>query len=46
VFLFTLKENLATRLQSVPRLDTAQVHRPDYDALYQAHLLCALLNLP
>jgi ribonuclease T len=42
----TGKENLEARLPSVPRLDTALVHRADYDALYQAHLLCALLNRP
>lgn len=42
----TGKENLETLLPSVPRLDTELVHRADYDALYQAHLLCALLNRP
>lgn len=40
----TSKEQLEAHLPSVPRLDSAQVHRADYDALYQAHLLCALLN--
>jgi ribonuclease T len=40
----TGKENLESLLPSVPRLDSALVHRADYDALYQAHLLCALLN--
>lgn len=42
----TSKENLEVLLPSVPRLDMKQVHRADYDALYQAHLLCALLNRP
>lgn len=42
----TSKDILETLLPSVPRLDAAQVHRADYDALYQAHILCALLNLP
>ena len=42
----TSKEILETLLPSVPRQDAARAHRADYDALYQAHLLCALLNLP
>ncbi len=42
----TSKENLESLLPSVPRLDSTRVHRADYDALYQAHLLCALLNRP
>lgn len=42
----TSKENLEVLLPSVPRQDAKQAHRADYDALYQAHLLCALLNLP
>jgi DNA polymerase III epsilon subunit-like protein len=42
----TNKENLQVLLPSVPRLDHKEAHRADYDALYQAHLLCALLNLP
>jgi DNA polymerase III epsilon subunit-like protein len=42
----TSKENLQVLLPSVPRLDTKQAHRADYDALYQAHILCALLDRP
>lgn len=42
----TSKENLETLLPDVPRQDLRQAHRADYDALYQAHILCALLNLP
>ena len=42
----TNKEKLQVLLPSVPRLDPKEAHRADYDALYQAHLLCALLNLP
>jgi len=42
----TSKDKLETLLPSVPRQDVSQAHRADYDALYQAHLLCALLNLP
>jgi len=42
----TSKENLEILLPSIPRQDAKQAHRADYDALYQAHLLCALLNLP
>ena len=42
----TNKENLQVLLPTVQRMDARKVHRADYDALYQAHLLCALLNLP
>ena len=45
-WLETSKENLETLLHSVPKEDRHLAHRADYDALYQAHLLCALLNLP
>jgi len=41
----TSKENLEVLLPSVPRQDLKQAHRADYDALYQAHILCALLDL-
>ena len=42
----TSKENLASLLPSLPPQDAARVHRADYDALYQALILCALLDLP
>jgi len=42
----TSKENLEVLLPSVPKEDRHLAHRADYDALYQAHILCALLNLP
>ena len=42
----TNKENLQVLLPSVPRMDPRQTHRADYDALFQAHLLCALMSLP
>jgi len=42
----TSKENLETLLPSVPKEDRRLAHRADYDALYQAHILCALLDLP
>jgi DNA polymerase III epsilon subunit-like protein len=42
----TSKENLQTLLPGLPPQDKALVHRADYDALYQAQILCALLNLP
>ncbi len=42
----TSKEKLEVLLPSVPRQDLRQAHGADYDALYQAHLLCALLNIP
>lgn len=42
----TNKENLETLLPGVPPQDPSRVHRADYDALYQAWTLCALLNLP
>ena len=41
----TSKENLETLLPAIPRQDVSRAHRADYDALYQAHILCALLNL-
>jgi DNA polymerase III epsilon subunit-like protein len=41
----TSKENLQVLLPGLPDQDAAQVHRADYDALYQAWILCALLNL-
>jgi DNA polymerase III epsilon subunit-like protein len=42
----TSKENLQGLLPGLPPQDPALVHRADYDALYQAQILCALLNLP
>jgi DNA polymerase III epsilon subunit-like protein len=45
-WLETSKENLETLLPSVPKEDRHLAHRADYDALYQAHILSALLNLP
>lgn len=42
----TSKENLAALLPSLPPQDPGKAHRADYDALYQALILCALLNLP
>ena len=42
----TSKETLQELLPSLPRLDAALAHRADYDALFQAWILCALLNLP
>ena len=42
----TSKENLERLLPSIPKQDMQQAHRADYDALYQAHILCALLDLP
>jgi DNA polymerase III epsilon subunit-like protein len=44
-WLATSKENLKTLLPGLPDQDAAQVHRADYDALYQAWILCGLLNL-
>jgi ribonuclease T len=41
----TSKENLEVLLPSVPRQDLKRAHRADYDALYQAWILCALLDL-
>ena len=38
------KETLAERLP-LPAVETDKVHRADYDALYQAHILKALLEL-
>ncbi len=38
------KEVIAERL-NMPREDKTQKHRADYDAQYQAAILCALLNL-
>jgi DNA polymerase III epsilon subunit-like protein len=42
----TNKENLSALLPALPPQDTSRVHRADYDALYQAEILCALLNMP
>ncbi len=42
----TSKENLQRLLPSLPDQDPTLVHRADYDALYQAQILSALLNLP
>ncbi|HEU4402110.1 MAG TPA: 3'-5' exonuclease [Candidatus Polarisedimenticolia bacterium] len=42
----TSKETLEKLLPSIPPQDFALAHRADYDALYQAHILCALLNPP
>jgi DNA polymerase III epsilon subunit-like protein len=41
----TSKENLQALLPGLPAQDASRVHRADYDALYQAQILCALLNL-
>ncbi len=41
----TSKENLEALLPSLPPQDASLVHRADYDALYQAEILCALLNI-
>ncbi|MFQ5670972.1 MAG: exonuclease domain-containing protein [Acidobacteriota bacterium] len=43
-FLETSKENLARLLPGVGPEDLSQKHRADYDALYQARLLAALLR--
>jgi DNA polymerase III epsilon subunit-like protein len=43
-FLETSKENLAVLLPELGIEDQALKHRADYDALYQARLLAALLN--
>jgi len=45
-FLDTHKENLARLLPGMEPEDLSQKHRADYDALYQAHLLVALLEYP
>jgi len=45
-WLDTSKERLQALLPDLPPLDASLVHRADYDALYQARILCALLNLP
>ena len=42
----TSKENLASLLPSLPPEDRSRIHRADYDARYQAAILCALLNRP
>lgn len=41
----TSKERLEDLL-ALPKQDKEQTHRADYDAWYQAHILCALLNRP
>ena len=43
-FLETSKENLARLLPGLGDEDLSRKHRADYDALYQARLLAALLN--
>ena len=42
----TSKENLRTLLPSLPPEDRSRLHRADYDARYQAAILCALLSRP
>ena len=42
----TSKENLQTLLPALPPEDKTRLHRADYDARYQAGILCALLNRP
>lgn len=42
----TNKENLARLLPELGDQDEARVHRADYDALYQAHVLRCLLDHP
>ena len=41
----TNKENLE-RILALPPQNSALTHRADYDAEYQALILCALLNRP
>jgi ribonuclease T len=43
-FLDTHKENLSRLLPDLPPEDLSQKHRADYDALYQARILVALLH--
>lgn len=38
------KTRLSERLEEVPAEDTSRKHRADYDAFYQAQILCALLK--
>jgi ribonuclease T len=45
-FLDTHKENLTRLLPDLPPEDLSQKHRADYDALYQAQILVALLHHP
>lgn len=42
----TNKERLAELLPGLGDQDDELVHRADYDALYQAHILCGLLDHP
>ena len=42
----TNKERLAELLPNLGDQDDALVHRADYDALYQARILCGLLDHP
>ncbi len=42
----TSKEHLQKLLPGLPPQDETRIHRADYDALYQAQILCALFNLP
>ena len=45
-WLETNKERLAQLLPGLPDIDTSQIHNAVYDARYQAHILCALINRP
>jgi ribonuclease T len=42
----TSKENLQRLLPGLPPEEAGRAHRADYDAHYQALILCALLNRP
>jgi hypothetical protein len=42
----TNKERLAELIPALGDQDQAKVHRADYDALYQAKILAALLDAP
>lgn len=43
-WLSTNKENLARLLPELPEAEPDKVHNAVYDARYQAHILCALVN--
>jgi len=43
---FDTSKDVLEQLLKLPAQDTAKIHRADYDALYQAWILAALLNLP
>ena len=45
-WLETNKERLAELLPELPEVDSSQIHNAVYDARYQAHILCALINRP